>query len=150
METREVKVYKFSELSESAREKAIQDSSLVNYYFFEDDAILSLMAWAKVMGLEITDYRINWGNLSQCIIKYDDKYVDYAYDFDLDKDLRGYCVDYILMETWNKTKDVDECIDAFLRDCKADFEYQSSDEYAIDHFDANDYYFTEDGQIFNL
>lgn len=149
MEIKEVKTYQFTELSESAKEKAIQDSCLVNYYFWGDDAIQSLIAWARVIGLEINDYRIDWGNTSQCKIKYDDKYVDYAYDFDLNKDLTGYCIDYVLMQTWNKTKDVDECINAFLKDCKADFEYQLTDEYAEEHFDANDYVFTENGKVFN-
>jgi hypothetical protein len=149
METREVKVYRFSELPEWAKEKAIEDSYLSYEYLWADDAMASLFAWAKVISLEITDYSIDWGNPSQWTIKYNDKHVDFDYTFNLDKDLTGYCMDYTLMIPWNKTKDIDECIEDFKQDCVADFEYQTTREHASQHFDANDYYFTEDGRVFN-
>ena len=149
METREIKVYRFTELSESAKENAIADSYIIHEYLWGQEAIESLIAWAKAIGLEINDYRIDWGNPSQCTIKCNDKYVDYECSLDSNKDLISHTMSYILIKTWNKTKDVDECIYAFLKECNADFEYQFTDEYAMEHFDANDYYFTEDGKIFN-
>ena len=148
METREVKVYRFSELPEWAKEKVIENSYLSYEYLWNDDAMASLFAWARAIGLEITNYSIDWGNTSQCTIKYNDKYVDYEYEFNLDKSLTGYTMDYTLMIPWNKTKDIEECIDAFLKDCNADFEYQTTPEYVSEHLDANDYYFTEDGRVF--
>lgn len=148
METREVKVYRFSELSSSAKEKAINESNLPHEYLWHDDAMHSLFAWAREIGLEITDYRIDWANSSQCMIKYDDRCTDYDYTFNLDKDLTGYCMDYTLMIPWNKTKDPNQCIEAFIQDCVADFEYQLTEGYISEHFDVNDYYFTEDGRVF--
>jgi hypothetical protein len=149
METREIKVYRFSELPEWAKEKAINQSYLSSEYLWSEDAMFSLFDWAKAIGLQITDYSLDWGNASQCTIKYNDKNVDFDYTFNLDEDLTGYCLDYTLMIPWNKTKDIKQCIDAFIQDCVADFQYQSSEGYASEHFDANDYYFTEDGRVFN-
>ena len=148
METREIKVYRFSELPEWAKEKVIKDSYLSYEYLWSEYSMGSLFAWAKEIGLEITYYSIDWGNASQCTIKYNDKYVDFDYTFNLDKDLTGYTMDYTLMIPWNKTKDVDECIWAFLKECNADFEYQSTREYVSEHLYANDYYFTEDGNVY--
>jgi hypothetical protein len=151
MRTQEIKVdvYRFDELSEVAKEYVIANSSLVEEYFWAEDCIGSLLAWAKEIGLEITDYSIDWGNLSRCTIKYNDKYVDFDYNFDLNKSLTGYCMDDTLMNPWNETKDIDECIDAFLKACNSDFEYQSTEDYASFFFEANDYEFTEDGKVFN-
>ena len=149
METREIKVYRFSELSDSAKEKAINQSYLSSEYVWAEYSMGSLFAWAKEIGLEITYYSIDWGNASQCTIKYNDKYVDFDYTFNLDKDLTGYIMDYTLMIPWNKNKDPQECIEAFIQDCVADFKYQTSKGYVSEHFDANDYFFTEDGREFN-
>ena len=151
MRTQKIKldIYSFNELSTAAKKYAISNSSLVQEYFWGEDCISSLLAWAKEIGLEITDYEIDWGNLSRCTIKYNDKYVDFNYNFDLNKSLTGYCMDDTLMEYWNETKDVDECINALLEACNSDFEYQGTEDYASDFFEANNYEFTEDGKVFN-
>ena len=149
MRIAEIKVYKFDELSDEAKINAIQNSHHLDEYVWGDGAITSLFAWAKAIGLEITDYSIDWGNVSQCTIKYNDKYVDYECTIDLNKGLTGYCEDYTLGNAWNKTKDIDETIFAFLSSCNKDYEYQMTDEYNSEFFEANDYEFTEDGEVFN-
>jgi len=69
----------------------------------------------------------------------------------------GYCADNSLMypiwELWNKydpdtTFDtiIDRCFEEWVKDYKADMEYQDSLEYFIDHAEANDYEFTIDGK----
>lgn len=142
----EIKVYTFSELPDEVQQKVINESILVEEYFWSDDVHGSLLAWAKEIGLEMSrQYYIDWENPSRSEINYDDKYVDYDHVFDLDKYLTGYVTDYILMNTWNETKDIDACISAFLADCNGDFLYQRTTEYAEEFFDSD--IFTENGKI---
>lgn len=149
MRTKEINLYRFNELSQDAKENAMIGTNLSEEYFWEDCAINSLLSWAKEIGLEITDYTSGWYASSFGDIFFNDKHVDYDHRFDLNKDLTGYTMDYTLMIAWNKKRDVQYCIDAFLIECQRDYAYQTSIEYASEFFEANDYEFTEDGKVFN-
>lgn len=69
--------------------------------------------------------------------------------------LTGYTMDYALTNPIKEFLDkpdsrnfkdlLEDCFSAWIRDCNADVEWQSSDEYIGEHLEANDYEFEEDG-----
>lgn len=72
--------------------------------------------------------------------------------------LTGYCIDDdILQPIYNFLKKpckntsfedlIHECIGSFETAVKQDCEYQESEEYIAEHFEVNNYEFTEDGEI---
>lgn len=141
----ETKVYTFDELSDQAKEKAIDKlREMLSYeYFWANDALASLKAFADEIGIHITDYSIDWGCSGRSYIKYSGNHNGRF----IKKDLTGYCMDYPLINEWNKTRDIDSAISSWLNDCEQDYLYQSSDEYVIDYIHSNQYEFTEDGEI---
>ena len=141
MRTIEVNVFTYNELNEYAKQNA--RDQLVSEYFWSDDAINSLNAFADEIGITIDNYRIDWWSASHSTVHWrgtpSTKYIK--------EDLTGYCMDYPLTKTFNKTKDVDEAIYAWLRECCNDFEHQQTDEYMIEHCEANRYEFDEQGNL---
>ena len=56
-------------------------------------------------------------------------------------------MDYPLIETWNRDKDVDYAIYSWLYNCHQDYIFQFTDEYMIDHCASNEYEFTKEGTL---
>jgi hypothetical protein len=56
-------------------------------------------------------------------------------------------MDFPLIEEWNDTKDVAIAIGAWVNDCQKDYEYQQSDEFMVEHCEANEYEFTKEGKL---
>ena len=140
----ETEVYEFHELSEQAKENA--KIELVSEYFWSDDAIASLYAFAEEIGIKIIDYSIDWSCSAISHVKWE-WYLD-QHENDLSvEELTGYCMDYELIDEWNKTKDVDDAINQLLYACERDYEYQHTDEYMIEHCEANGYEFTKEGTL---
>jgi hypothetical protein len=140
----ETEVYEFNELSEQAKENA--KIELVSEYFWSDDAIASLYAFAEEIGIKITDYSIDWDNYANSIIDWE-WIVDEHKDIIDKDDLTGYFMDFYLIETWNRNKDVDDAIYSWLYNCHQDYVFQFTDEYMIDHCEANEYEFTKEGTL---
>jgi hypothetical protein len=140
----ETEVYEFHELSEQAKENA--KIELVSEYFWSDEAIASLYAFAEEIGIKITNYSIDWDNYANSNIDWEWIVDEHKNDLSVEE-LTGYCMDYPLIETWNKTKDVDDAINIWLYDCHKDYISQFSDEYMIDHCEANKYEFTKEGTL---
>lgn len=140
----ETEVYTFDELSDDAKENA--KIELVSEYFWSDDAIASLYAFADEIGIKIIDYRIDWSCAAISYVKWEWIIDEHKNDLSVEE-LTGYCMDYPLIDEWNKTKDVDGAIDAWVNDCQKDYEYQQSDEYIIEHCEANEYEFTKEGKL---
>jgi len=140
----ETEVYTFDELSDDAKENArIQ---LVSEYFWSNDAMNSLYAFADEIGIKIIDYRIDWSCYANSYVKWEWYLDEHTNDITVEY-LTGYCMDFPLIEEWNDTKDIDSAIDAWLNDCQKDYEYQQSDEYMIEHCEANEYEFTKEGKL---
>lgn len=141
MRTIEVNVFTYNELSEDAKQNA--RDQLVSEYLWQHEAINSLKAFADEIGITIENYTIYWWYPSKSYIGWigtpSTKYIK--------EDLTGYCMDYPLTKTFNKTKDVDEAINAWLEDCCNDFDHQQTDEYMIEHCEANGYEFDEQGNL---
>jgi hypothetical protein len=141
----ETEVYTFDELSDDVKENVKID--LMSEYFYEAEAIDSLYAFAREIGVDIINYSIDWANVWNCDIKWRWSNLD-IYKNDLTTDsLTGYCMDIPLIDEWNRTKDVDDSIDKWIRECNEDYEHQFSDEYVSEHCEANEYEFTKDGKL---
>jgi hypothetical protein len=141
MRTIEITIYSFDELTEKAKQKALNKYQCETEYFWEHEAFDSLEAFFKAIGVKITNFCIDWSNPNQSFVKYEGtptgKFIP--------SDLTGVCFDYPLTSTWNKTRDVESSILALLNDCKGHYEHILSEEYFIEHCDANDIYFDQQG-----
>ena len=140
----ETEVYEFHELSEQAKENA--KIELVSEYFWSDEAIASLYAFAEEIGIKITNYSIDWDNYANSSIDWEWIVDEHKDDLSVEE-LTGYIMDYPLIETWNRDKDVDDAIYSWLYNCHQDYIFQFTDEYMIDHCIANEYEFTKDGTL---
>lgn len=70
----------------------------------------------------------------------------------------GYCMDEDFLQpikdfmktptNINFVELMEECVYSCLKAIQNDYEYQNSDEYIIEHFEANNYQFLESGEIF--
>tara|TARA_Y100001937_G_C7038534_1_gene293495 strand:- start:122 stop:556 length:435 start_codon:yes stop_codon:yes gene_type:complete len=143
MRTIEINVYEYEELNEKAKDKV--RSNLSMDYCWGHDVLNSLRAFADEIGIDIIDYEIDWGCSARSFVKWRKNY-NYNTRF-IKNDLTGYCFDYDLTNTWNKTRDVDECIEELLFAVEKDYEYQQTDEYLIDMCNANEYTFDEYGNF---
>lgn len=150
MKTIEVKLFEFSELSERAKENAINQVRESRWeYDWSGEVLLGLENFLNEIGAYITDYSIDWQYPSRSYVKVDSSNVNFDFEFESDDySLTGYFTDYPLVKTWNKTKDIDDSIYAWLIDCSKDYEYQISDEGIAEFIECNEYEFTEQGNIY--
>ena len=144
MKTVEIKIYEYNELNEKSKENV--KNKLMMEYFWIDEAIKSLESFAYEVGIDIKDYSIDSLNPYCSYIKWNKNY-NYNTKF-IKQDLTGYYLDYVLTKTWNKTKDVDECISEFLNQIEEDHRGQFNDDYVNEHCEANQYEFTKDGKLY--
>ena len=158
MEIVEVKVYKFEELSDSAKDTARQWFREGNDYFWWDDALGSIKAFCNEFGIKIKNYEVGvWGH------SYLDTDAENHHfrgrklsEFKRDYIPTGYCLDCTLWETfidtWKATADpfgaFKEAIHVAVRDIVRDMEYQDSDEAVDEMLIVNQYDFDEDGRRF--
>lgn len=141
MKTIEINLYSFNELTEKAKKKALNQYQSETEYFWEDDAFDSLKAFFNAIGVKMRKYSIDWLCPSQSFIRYEGTPTGQF----IPSNLTGVCFDYSLTETWNKTRNVESSILALLNDCKADYEHILSEEYFIEHCEANEIYFDQQG-----
>ncbi len=154
METRTYKVYKFDELTDEGKEKAIQNLSDINvdrdwWELIDDDA--------KTIGLTIDGFGLDR-----------DKHVDGSLCMSVQDSIKAIyenhgknCETYVLAEEYEENiknciaDDVPDMEDEYERALKEEYasilqkeyEYLTSDEAIIETIQANDYDFTEDGKI---
>lgn len=164
MRTIRIKLYKFSELSDKAKETAIYNYR-INYAGNDPkDAWEDTLEDAKQIGLKIislSDHRSNEGEfmLSACEVA--------ANIFrDHGEDCETYKTAASFMEEWEpvfskyieteeeetKLMDIeDEFLKSLLEDYRIilnkNYEYANSDEAIIDTIEANEYEFTKDGKL---
>ena len=155
MET--INVFLFSELSDDAQEKALENIRNKYEYTWVDESIDSIKAFCKQFDVELTDWEIDaW--------HYDYKTNAKNAHFrglklkHLDREAMptGYCLDntlqYTFCDVFKNTGDALEAfnnaMDAGFRDFMNDLNYQLTDEYLRDYALCNDYKFFENGRIY--
>lgn len=143
MKTIEINVYQFSELYERAKVRALSNYQSDCEYDWSREAIQSLKAFMNAVGVELTDYQIDWLNPRISKVRYDGT----PHGKFIKEELTGVFNDYSLSKTWNKTKSIELAVSQFLKDCADDYEYQLSEENYAELCEANDYWFDENGNI---
>ena len=157
MKIKNVKVYSFDELSDSAKSQVLAYfGERVDYPYFSD-ALDSIKAFVKHFHGDIINYSIG-GEVFRSYVK---TTIDRTYfrgvklkDIDRDYMPTGYCLDCALWMTmhdeWKKTGDpfyaFQQAIESALCEIASDVEYRYSDEYVAEMMEANQYQFTEDGE----
>lgn len=138
----ETKVYTFDELSDEAKEKAL-DIFRYREYDWAEDAISTLKQFFKEIGCTLNNFRIDWANHNASYAQYSGTPIDE----DIEEYFTGYSLDYPLSEKWNETRNIDECLSYFFKLCNADYDYQNSDERLKELIEINEYEFTEKGEL---
>jgi hypothetical protein len=154
-----INTYSFSELSDKAKDKALEDYRSHGFeYAWQDENMDSLKSFCDLFGVKITDYQIGtWG---YSYIKTDAENSNFrginkAKVKAIPEFLTGYCLDCDFIETFKReferTHDAfhafNDAIDSGLRAWIADLEDQESDDYIIESIEANEYQFLENGRI---
>ena len=158
MRTVTVELYKFSELSDDAKEIARSDyRQHVDYPWF-DDALKSIKAFCDEFGVIIKDYEI--GAFSPSCLTTDATNENFRRvklkSIDRDNMPTGYCLDCILWQTFHdqfkRTGDAlyafNDAIDDAVRDIVNDAEWHYSDESIDEILEINEYDFTENGKLY--
>ena len=159
----QTKAYQFEELDEQTKEKAIDNYRYIGvednfwYDFIKEDLIS--------VGIELRSFDIERGSFAE--IHLEDFYDTCEKIIDLHG---GNCETYKIAERYIKEykhiqyhiqddEDLDEKLDDLdeeyqkefseevLSMLRREFEHMTSDEYIIDMFDANEYEFTEQGEL---
>lgn len=147
METRSYKVYKFNELSEEGKQSALEYIRN-NWHdlgqYVVDEVIDSLKALQKQIGGDL-DYSVSIVPDRGEFIRFTDYDKEALRELDKKKDdlpLTGVCYDFNVIEAL-----VNDDIEELLVMLHKEGDYIYSDEGLTEMIEANDYDFTENGQI---
>lgn len=155
MRTMTINVYKFSELSEDAQERAREWMRNGYEYPWFDEAIASVRALCDVYGVKIKDYEI--GDYGRSFIATDATPAHFRgvklRDIDRDQMPTGYCLDATLWQTFHdqfkRTGDAlygfIDALDEAVQEMVSDIRYGYSDEAIDELIEINEYEFLEDG-----
>jgi len=201
MRTITTTVYKFNELSDEAKDNAIENyRNSDKEYFWLDENRETMEKFAKLFPIEVTNWSYGgrgegvsftssmdgaieeltgqrlatylWNNYKRDLFKgkYYSKqratstpekyqYVKRYSRIQLENScvLTGYYMDNEILDPIYQFLDsprninflelLEECFDAWVMACNQEIESQDSDEYIADHLEANNYEFTEEGEI---
>ena len=149
-------VLKFEELSDKAKERAT--NTLMDGYFWGEDSLASLEAFASQFGVKVMNY--SYAPFGNADIETNAENSHFrGLTLKKAKELpeypTGYCLDHSLREVFIKeferTGDAlqafNEAMDAGIKEARDDGEAQYSEENMQDHCEANNYEFTENGEI---
>lgn len=145
MKTIEVNLYTYDELSDKAKLNALIDYQCDAEYAWGQEALKSLEQFMIAVGVDMYNYDIDWLAPHRSKVYYE---CEPTTELLTDKSLWSYCAGANLAETFNKTKSIEQAVQAFFKDCADDYEYQLSEEGFAEHCDANDFLFYENGKLF--
>jgi hypothetical protein len=171
MKTIEINLYKFNELSEEAKQKAIERLSDINVSHnwwectYEDARTIGL----KITGFELDRNRHASGDfiLSACEVA-QNIFNEHGEECETYKTAKKFMEEWQPIfdeymneesekfESYESEQELQELEDEFLRDLLEDYsimlqnesEYLMTDEAIIETIEANDYDFTEDGKLY--
>lgn len=157
MRTIETTIYTFDELSDKAKERAIQKIRGISEYPWFSECLDSLRAFCDEFSVRVTDYTLSdcyRASISTDVTPRHFRGVKLA-SFDREAMPTGFCFDYELRyafhDEFKKTGDAyyafESAIDAFLLAVKKDIEWSFSDECITENIEINGYEFTEDGDL---
>ncbi len=174
IKTVKFKVYKYSELSEEAKDKVRQDHAEAFGYERSEEAMASIKALAEHFDGHITDWNVYYDRSSCSSMVFDmpedmtkleianrlktlGRFNRNTLKGHGDCKLTGYCLDEGAIDgfrwAWyrGKEKDLNDLMQAafksWLKECQDDDEYLSSDESMSETADANEYEYKENGTL---
>lgn len=156
MEIVEVCIYKFEELSDSAKDTARSWFREGNDYPWWKDSFDSIKAFCDEFGVKIKDYSVGMGGHSYLDTDAENAHFRGRKLKVLNREYNptGYCLDCTLWETyhdvWKESGDplkaFKDAIDKAIKDIVSDMEYLDSDEAVDEMLIVNEYEFDEDGR----
>lgn len=160
MEIKKVAVYKFAELSDSAKGKAVAYFRDRFEYPWFDEAMGSIKAFVKGLHGDVMDWRIGDGVYRSFVrTTLDESFFSdlELSDFNRDHMPTGYCLDATLWgvfyDEFKKTGDgfyaYQQAIESALCEISSDVESHYSDESVIENIEINEYEFEDDGSLFH-
>jgi hypothetical protein len=173
MRTKTIKVYKFSELSEKAKERAKQDHAAAMGFSWGDEYLDSIKALAKHFGGTLKSWEVDWFDSVPCSpptfempemgaaeikarLKQLGTYNKRTGKGDGECKLTGFCADECAIDGFriahrggerDLTALMEAAYDTWLKAAQADCADQFSDEQFSENCEANDYEFYEDGSF---
>jgi len=175
MKTIKINLFKFNELNEEAKQVAIENyKNTVTEYCFADEAIKSLEKFAEHFNSKLKNWSIDFFNYSPSFATFSE--VEEIEENELkelimqmgefnpetlrglgDCKFTGVCFDEEAADGarkafFNGERNVNEILqagfDSWINSVNKDAEYQISDEAVSETLKANEYDFTEDGEIY--
>lgn len=159
MRTIEQTIFNYSELEDSAKERAREWFSSGGYTWI-DEGLDSVRAFCAHYGVKITDYDLSPYSYSSIDTNVENCHVRGVTlkQVEKEKDLMptGYCLDCDLFITMfesmrdnggNALQAFKDAIEAGKKAIIAEMEYQDSDEYITEMMEANNYELDESGRI---
>ena len=153
-----IQVFKFDELSESAKENARDRWRDGMEFAWRDEAKDSIRAFLGQFGIKLTEWNVGpYQPFSYRLSEYDNSNFRgmKLRDFERENYPTGYCLDADMSiefyDVFKKTGDAMhafECaIESGFIGWRNDMEWQVSDEYIDECLEINEYEFTENGEI---
>jgi hypothetical protein len=159
MQTIQLEIFKFHELSEAAKATARDNWRERDQYLdfaWSDEAIQSIQTFCEHFGARLTNWSVG-------------AHSPYSYDVDAPHSLfrglkvaevnrdympTGYCLDCTLWYTFHDefkrtgcaSKAFEAALDAAFKDWRSDMESQLEDDYIDEHLEINEYDFTASGK----
>jgi hypothetical protein len=172
--TIETRIVKFAELSDKAKQRAMDDYAAVFGYSWADEALNSLKALAAHFGGKMTQFNVDWFDSSYSSAKFEmpDEMDEGEIKAKLDAlgsynaetlrglgdcILTGFCADEDAIDgfrqAWGKgERDIGKLMEAgfrsWLKAAQADCQDFYTAERFEEHADANEYEYYEDGRAF--
>jgi hypothetical protein len=141
MKTIEINAYEYSELSEKAKLKALTDYQSDCEYTWSREALDSLDKFMTAVGVEMTDYQLDWLCPSRSKVRYEGN----PHGRFISKNLTGEFTDEVIVSAWNKSRSIEYAVSCFLSVMQNDYEDQLSEEGFVEWADRIDLWFDEDG-----
>lgn len=158
MRTETIVVYKFNELSDTAKENAREWYKQGTNYLWFDESMGSIRAFCDHFNVIIEDWSIGAFSPSWIQTNSENSHFRGVKLRDINPDYMptGYCLDCTLWQTFHdqfkRTGDAlyafKEAVDAAVYEIVADAEYQYTDEYVDELLEINGFEFYEDGTAY--
>lgn len=187
MKTIEVKLYKFDELSEEAKQRVINDFLFSDREFFwGEEGLETIKQGLDFFGFSLGNYSIDFSSANRSYVHFSGSFDFYAEDFSgvrlwkyLMKNyifesarhnkrgesilrgncpFTGYCLDENFLDPIRKFIErptnisfkelMEKCVYEALKGIEQDYDYQNSEEFAIEEITNDDLDYLEDGSEF--
>lgn len=157
MRTIETTIYTFDELSDKAKERAIEEQRYHMEYPWTKDCLDSLNAFCDEFNVRVTECTLSDCYRASIVTDATPRHFRGVKLSSFDREVMptGFCFDsdlrYTFHDEFKKTGDAyhafETAIEAFLSAVRRDISWHYSDEAIQENIEANEYEFTENGDL---